>query len=270
VVNDPIGSIPLEKLGRGDLVKWLDRKQAEGLSATTCNRLRANISAVFTGLIEREEFRGDNPVRGVRQRKQKQAKNRKFDAAYVPALIEHAPTEGWQVAFALAAYAGMRRGEIERLTWADVDLDARMIFIEQTKTGVRRVVAIHAELAQILSDAKPSKKATGPVARAGWQKSAVVLRRALERAGIEPPSSVQSCFHSLRHVWATQMAECGADAFIVRFMGWGPPPGDVMASSYMKPRAALIEAIDHLRYPRSETSPEARHNLGTRGENGDE
>ena len=270
VKGDEIGAMPLEKVTRGEVAKWLDRREAAGLSPTTCNRLRANLSAIFSSLIEREEFHGDNPCRRLRPRKQKLAKNRKFDPSYVRALIDNAPTEGWQLAFALAAYAGLRRGEIERLQWQDIDLEGRVLTVQQSKTDVRRLVGLHRELVQLLADARGKAKGTDLVATAGWQKSAVVLRNALTRAEIEVPTSVQACFHSLRHVWASQMTDCGADPFITRFMGWGPPKGDVMASSYMKPRAALIEAIDHLRYPRSETSPKARHNLDTRGENGDE
>lgn len=251
IKRDPIGALPLERVTRGEIARWLDRKEAEGLSVTTCNRLKANLSAVFTELMEREEWKGDNPCARVRQRKQKQAKARNLPDAAVFPLIENAPTKHWQVAFALAAFAGLRRGEIERLLWEDVDIDARTIFVRISKTGVSRLVGMHRELVPLLKDARgDAGKNELVVPYAGWPKSAVIIRNALKRANVDVPTSVQACFHSLRHTWATAMANCGADPFITRFMGWGPPKNDVMASAYMKPRAILIIEIDKLHYPK--------------------
>lgn len=245
--RDPIGRLHLEQVTSGVIVEWLDRREAEGASATTCNRLRAYLSSIFGGLIERELWRGENPVRRVRLRRQQQPRSRLLPADVVPDLLLAAPTPGWHVAFALAAYAGLRRGEIERLQWADVDLVARILTVRKSKTGVARTVAIHRELAAILEQ---QRSKAGPVARAGWGKSAVIVRTALARAGLEVDAA--ACFHSLRHTWATRMIDCGADPWIVQFMGWGPPRNSVMATSYTRPRQALIDAVDKLWWPTGE------------------
>lgn len=244
--GDAIGSMRLEKVTPGVLTEWLDRREAAGLAPVTCNRLRAAVSAVFSSLIEREAFRGENPAKKVRRRKEAQPKSRQLPPYAVPLLLAHAPTEGWRTAFALASYAGLRRGEIERLRWEDLDLAARMLLVRKSKTGVRRTVALHRELVQILDGVKRGELV---VERAGWQKAATVLRNALERAEVEVDGGVQACFHGLRHTWATRLVDCGADPWVVQLMGWGPPKSSVMATSYARPTQALLDAIDKLSWP---------------------
>jgi integrase len=58
--------------------------------------------------------------------------------------------DGWsRLATLLLFGTGARLGEIARLTWADLDLDAATVTIKQGKTG-RRTVPIHAELVEAL------------------------------------------------------------------------------------------------------------------------
>lgn len=249
VKRDPLGDLLLEEVTPAVVAEWLDRREDEGASPTTANRLKSNLSAVFRTLIERQLWRGENPAKAVRQRKQEPPKSKVLPPDAVPRLIEVAPTDGWRLAFALAAYAGLRRGEIERLQWADVDLERRLIRISKTKTDVPRVVGIHRDLLALLQD---GKHIGSVIPKAGWSKSAVIVRNALKRAEVNV-GDAQACFHSLRGTWATQLIECGADPFLVRLMGWGPPKGDVMAQHYARPTRALVEAVDRLWWPSSTT-----------------
>lgn len=247
IKRDELGAVRIEQVTSGVLNAWLDRREGSGAGATTQNRLRAYVSAIFSALIERELFIGENPARRVRPRKETQPKSRLLPAHAVMPLLEAAPTDAWQLALAFAAFAGMRRGEIERLRWDDIDTEARLLTIQKSKTGVRRVVGLHKELLELLSETK--NKSDLVVPRAGWGNSAVIVQKALERAEVEIPAGVQACFHSLRHTWATRLIDCGADPFIVQLMGWGPPKSSVMATSYARPKAALLEAIDKLNWP---------------------
>jgi integrase len=44
---------------------------------------------------------------------------------------------------ALAAFTGMRRGELLGLRWVDVDLVGRRVYLRETKNGSLRVVALN-------------------------------------------------------------------------------------------------------------------------------
>jgi integrase len=264
VHRDPIGKLRLEQVTPGALVEWLDRREAgtedeEGVSPTTCNRLRANISAVFRSLIEREIFKGENPTKKLRPRKEEDEgdeeggkRSRLLPTTAILPLIDAAPTRQWRLAFALAAYTGMRLGEVRRLKWSHIDFDGRLVQLKKTKTGVPRTVPLHRALLAELKAAKERAHAhphDPVISKAGFDKAAVVTRNALKRAGVEVSGGVQACFHSLRHTWSTRLIDCGADPFVVQLIGWGPPKGSVMATHYARPTKALLDAIDVLSWP---------------------
>ena len=70
-------------------------------------------------------------------------------------------------------YAGIRPHEVARLTWAQVDLRERAIYIlpQHSKTGGARRVTIHKPLLRILSryEGRPHEKKICP---AGWNSPA--------------------------------------------------------------------------------------------------
>lgn len=256
VVRDEIGALRLEQVTRGAVVEWLERRErTSNLSAATCNRLRSNLSAIFSALIEREKFLGPNPCTGVRLRKEQQPEGRGLPYEVVLPLVEHMPSKDWQRAAAIAAFTGMRMGEIRALQWQDVDLAKRMLRVQKSKTGVKRDVALHAELVELLA---PFAKKTGPVVgHIAWSKASTIVRNALTRAGLEMDGAT---FHGLRGAWATRMQDCGADPFAIRLMGWGASRRDVMASHYLRPIQALIDAVDKLTFEVPEVVPLSSRN----------
>jgi integrase len=95
---------------------------------------------------------------------------------------------------AIGAFAGLRRAEIERLDWSEVDLDQRLITVQavKAKSARRRFVKIHANLAKWLA---PYAAHRGMVAPGNCRKMLEATRAA---AGIkEWPSN------ALRHSFAS-------------------------------------------------------------------
>lgn len=244
VMTPPLGHLQLEHVTSAKVSALLDAK-AQTLKSATVNRIRAHISGVFTSLDEAGLWNGKNPVRRTRLRKTQEAPERTLPAWVVPVLLEHAG--GWLLPFAIAAYTGMRKGEIERMQWSDVDLQTRVITIPKTKTGVVRRVAIHPALVAIL---KAELAAGGRVVRLDdWQHGSRAVQRALGEAGVVLPG-IDACFHSLRHTWATRLEECDANMSVVEVMGWGKRSTSVMRSSYLSTPAAKMRAeIDKLTWP---------------------
>jgi integrase/recombinase XerC len=119
-----------------------------------------------------------------------------------------------RLAFVLAAFAGLRRGEICRLRWDDVDLDSptptALIF---GKGGIERVVPL---LPPVVTELKALES------RRGY----VVLRpdgRPLVPAGLSitthywfQSNGIETTLHSLRHAYATSAARITRDPLFVR------------------------------------------------------
>lgn len=241
VVGD-FAALPLDLVTPAAVRAWLDDRQAaSGISDNTTNRLRAYLSGVFRLAIEHGQA-VDNPVRATRAKAVEAPPPRAFPAHYVPLLLSEVP-KGWRLPVALAAYAGLRRGEIETLEWVNVDLVQGVLYVVKTKTSRPRVVPIHPELRRYLGEAGRGRV----VPKAWWGHSADIVRDALTRCGVD---SAGVTFHGLRHVWASQWVACGARADLVELVGWGPRAGSVMQRHYLQvPVDVLRTEIAKLTYP---------------------
>ncbi|HSN97763.1 MAG TPA: tyrosine-type recombinase/integrase [Candidatus Nanopelagicales bacterium] len=130
-----------------------------------------------------------------------------------------------RIAFALAAFAGLRAGEVRALRWADVRLDddgsgVLVVRFAQTKgetstpkSGHEREVPLAPQLVALLQ-AIPSNRRHGLVAttqRGGpWGEYGLnqALKRAIRRAGCKGSWR----YHDLRHFFVTQLFRRGGSA----------------------------------------------------------
>jgi integrase len=106
-------------------------------------------------------------------------------------------------AVAIGMFAGLRREEIARLDWADVDLDRRLILVKasKSKTAARRHVEISDNLHMWLT---PFRADSGPVRVPNYRK---MLERAAALAGIKAWPH-----NALRHSFASYHLACHENA----------------------------------------------------------
>ena len=93
-------------------------------------------------------------------------------------------------------FAGLRRAEIQRLDWSEVDFESNLIEVkaEKSKTATRRHVKIEPNLREWLL---PHRKLKGSVTPGKWQFR-VQLEKTHERAGITdwPDNALRHSFAS--------------------------------------------------------------------------
>lgn len=127
--------------------------------------------------------------------------------------------------FATFIFTGIRRKELLKLRFADVDLDNASIFINQGKGGKDRVVPICAALAQILRkylDERRRLKKTCSEFFTSLNRDAAFTESGLKRLveNFNGCSGVKFTIHRLRHTFATLMLEGGCDIFsLSKMMG---------------------------------------------------
>lgn len=107
----------------------------------------------------------------------------------------------------LALHTGMRRGELLKLTWRDIDLSRDRLHVRDPKNGRDRTLPLNTEARATLNALSPSRAEDrlfdfDKVDRA-WQTAC----RIAEIEGLH--------FHDLRHTFATRLADAGADAFTI-------------------------------------------------------
>jgi integrase len=132
----------------------------------------------------------------------------------------------------VALHTGMRRGEIHRLTWADVDFDRGIILVRKTKTGRDRIVPMHNLVERLMKELSQAAQLREKAIQINNRSFSIEVeicdnrifeidwieklwRKTCKRAGI-----TNLRFHDLRHTFATRLAAKGVDAFaIARLLG---------------------------------------------------
>lgn len=120
----------------------------------------------------------------------------------------------WRLVVLLGCRAGLRRGEIAALKWADVDFTNNQLYIAPNKTEKHRYVPISADLRKALL-ATPKKK--GPyVVNVGDEKkrnSKDFLTAYYSKATAQLP--FKCGLHKLRHTFASHLVQNGVDLYRV-------------------------------------------------------
>jgi len=120
-------------------LKEADNKTPRMTDATVCLHVR-NARVFFQRAADLDLIRA-NPFSRVRGTPAKVVKDwKQVSDADLAKIFEHCPNEEWRLLFALCRWAGIRRGEALRLTWADFDWNGRTLSVvpEVDDRGVRR------------------------------------------------------------------------------------------------------------------------------------
>ena len=116
----------------------------------------------------------------------------------------------------VALNTGMRRGEIFKLKWADVDVEKREIRIAESKSGKMRFLPTNSALLGLLKSLMGQAKSEGHIfLNPESGKPYTDVKRAFDgacrRAGVK-----NLRFHDLRHTFASRLVRRGADLKIVQ------------------------------------------------------
>lgn len=180
------------------------------------NRVLALVSIMYRAAIHLGYLEDDypNPAQGV-SLNEEPSRDRFVSEAEMPKLmeaIEAEPNAHMRAAFLLYLLTGLRRSELCRLTWADVDLDGALLRLGETKNGDPHRLPLSAGALDVLNDTprllgNPFVLASPKRPGAAWHPDEVTKRwRAVrKRAGIEDVR-----LHDLRRTVGSWIAERGA------------------------------------------------------------
>jgi len=149
-----------------------------------------------------------------------------------------------QAIFAIFLFAGLRKKELLRLKYTDIDIENLSIFINQGKGSKDRVIPICAKLAECLGkylvERKRLKK-TCPEFFVSLNRNLGLTETGLKRLveNVNKVSGIEFSIHKLRHTFATLMLEGGCDIYsLSRMMGHS----DIKTTTIY-----LAASADHLR-----------------------
>ena len=220
-----------ERIAPEDVDALAIRSYLAFLSKSNLGRTsQARALSAIRGLFKfacREEIVRANPAASVRSPKQPRSLPRHLRPGEIEALLEAAsgeePLQRRDRALLELLYAsGLRVGEMARLDWGDVDLDARTLRVTG-KGGKERMVpfgrpamdALHAWQAVCGELRRPAsgRLESDPVFLnyRGGRLSARSIRRVVDRYVREASVAAGVHPHTLRHTFATHLLEGGAD-----------------------------------------------------------
>ncbi|HUS52620.1 MAG TPA: site-specific integrase [Thermohalobaculum sp.] len=213
-----LGLLRLSELTPDRIIKARDKlMMREGndgpMGSSTVNRYHAALAHALTVAEKLYGWIEINPMRRVPKLKDPQGRVRYLSDIERRALLDACrnSTNPYLLPIVLIAITtGMRRGEIENLTWGDIDWKQDRIVIEEPKNGMRR----SAPLLRMAKDALAPHRPDSPEARAlvfpGCSGTRPIVMKkawysAVSEAGIE-----DFRFHDLRHTAASYLAMNGA------------------------------------------------------------
>lgn len=250
-----LGDRPAAAVTTREVNALLSEIAASGVSPRTVNKHRNLVAAIFTYACDESTFGlAANPASRAERRREPEpgvldyyspeeieALARMLSAGghrdpSAPAVTEdeafwrrHEDDQDAQ-AVRLAAYTGLRRGELVALRWRDVDYAKRKLFVRtavsgdvlatSTKSGKHREVPLSDQAIAALGRLQQRGDFTSPadfvlVNRAGGRIEGSALRRrvgrAMTRAGLRPLR-----FHDLRHTFGSLLIAAGVDIVTVQ------------------------------------------------------
>ena len=150
-----------------------------------------------------------NPAQGAKLPRQSEGRTRYLSPTEFKAALEAAP-DWMRAPMAMAAFTGMRRGEILGLCWKDVDLDAQRVYLPETKNGTLRVLTLNHLAMLVLQHCPVGQPDERVFPNVDAARLSVYTRRVFASVGIKDAS-----FHSLRHTAASWLVMEGVDLYTV-------------------------------------------------------
>jgi integrase len=205
-----------------DIRDCRESERASGKSPATCNDYLGTVRSAFDE-ARKQGLIVHNPAEAVKRLKRDSESARQpFTFQQVQSLLR--ATDGdWHGAILAGFYTGTRLHDTANLRWENVDLEGRLLSYRASKTGKKVQIPIHDTLyAWLRKQIRGIGKA--PLFKSLTGKSTSVLSKefakVMEQAGVHSPKarlrqgkgsrSLSSLtFHSLRHAYASMMANAG-------------------------------------------------------------
>lgn len=197
-------------------------KRFHGKLAATpycANKCIVFLKAMYNYVIKEGYYKGDNPATMVRLNKE-QPRVRSLEHNELEKffnVINELPDSVSKNAILMMLFTGARKGNVLRMKWSEIDLDAKIWKIPRTKTDKNVTLALADSAVELLNQLKSENPESDYVFPSAESKSGhlydakKVWNTIRKKAGI---TDVR--LHDLRHTLATYMIEEGANPFIVQ------------------------------------------------------
>ncbi len=220
-----LGDVKLNLISRISLISMLDKMEKARLSNRSKNYAVALTRQVFNFAIKRDLYIGVNPAAKFDELKKEDNRRMRFlSKEELNNLLEEIKKHSYSVYLMalISADCGLRAGEIFKLTWADIDIKERLLFLRDTKNGSNRHAYMSKRVQCELSKLKSGEgnQLLFP-SRDGEQIKHIsrTFERAVKTIGLNKGITDRKqkiVFHSLRHTYASRLVDKGVSIYEVK------------------------------------------------------
>ena len=192
--------------------KW--RRDSSHLASKTLNDYLTSLSGFMTWHVKHKRI-ASNPMASVEKVKPDAKKKRERRSLSVRELESLTQVDEYRgMVYHVAAYTGIRRSELEKLQWRDLDFEVGCVRLRAstTKNGKNATSPLDVSVLEVLKAHKSEQKGA-KLSDAVFDviPSVPVLRGDLKRCGIAYKDEFgrYADFHALRHTFCTMLASSG-------------------------------------------------------------
>ncbi len=231
-LNERYGTIPLrsfntmliEQLQTDLMAKGLrkeDKKRGvkpeniKGLKNASINRIVSTLKHMFTKAVDWEMVEPDS-LKRIRKVKQfREDKRLRFLSIEEAQGLVSVCDEHLKPIVITALNTGMRKGEILKLRWAQVDLQHGFILLDKTKNGERREIPVNETLRTVFRSLRRRIDVDYVFHDQKKLKPYQGIKRSFATA-LGHAKITDFHFHDLRHTFASQLVMAGVDLVAVK------------------------------------------------------
>lgn len=212
------GKKKLEEITQLEVERHI-RNRRKQVKSSSCNRELSLLKDMLNKAVEWGCI-ASNPARKVKTLKEPPGRIRRLNNAERERLLDEAKRSTNPIVYPLLVTAlntGMRKGELQKLTWDDVELTRNpvVITVKQSKNNETREIPVNDILLPVLLEhyhkniharyvfSKPDGTPYG-----NWRRTFETLFR---NAGVK-----DFHFHDFRHTFASDLAEAGCNAYTIQ------------------------------------------------------
>ncbi len=238
------GNVPLREITQQKIERYLsDSVESRGWGTGSCNRYLIMLKALFSKAVEWGMLES-SPAKPIEFLRGQEARTRFLTTDEIEKLLT-AASNRFRPLLTLALHTGMRKGEIFRLRWQDIDFQTGLVTVNYSKSGKRRSIPMDETLIETLRTL-PSRFGRGvvfPSQTTGEELTDVskIFPLVCGKAGLEGVH-----FHDLRHTFASHLVMRGVDLRTVQELLGHATLAMTMRYAHLAPehRAKAVRVLD--------------------------
>lgn len=232
----------LQDVDRLKVEQFQNHLLSKSLTKARVNRYTAALKCFFNRCIDWGKIKA-NPVKGIKLYPEGM-RVRYLEMGQIQTLLEECSPRLRPIVLT-ALLTGLRKSDIFKMRWQDIDFENRKINICQSKTGNPITINMSKALAGLLKEIPQDADCPyvfnyrgKPLNQFGWTR--LDFLAATKAAGL-----TDFRFHDLRHTFATQQRFLGRDLTVVKELLGHKSIRMTLRYAHVKP-AELEEAVDQL------------------------